>query len=152
MTNISLALSMLKSGQALKITPQGYSMCPFFVGGRDDVYLVPPKFPLKKGDIALFQRADGTYVIHRVYRIRKSENTTLYYMLGDNQTWIEGPILEPQIHAVTTQIMRKGKLIDCSSNKTYRFLSMLWLHMRPIRPLFINFWNRIKPAVHKIRS
>ncbi len=149
MTNIEQLLSILQEGQTLKITPQGHSMCPFFVGGRDDVYLEPASFPLKKGTIALFQRESGQYIIHRVYRIRRVNSETVYYMLGDNQTWIEGPITPAQIHAVTVRFMRKGKMIDCSKNYIYRFLSWLWMAIRPIRPIFIRFWIWIRPSVHK---
>lgn len=141
MTNILIALSALKEGQALKITPQGTSMCPFFYGGRDSVNVVVPQFPLKRGDIALYLRDNGTYVIHRIYKVKKTPTGTEYYMMGDNQNWIEGPLRESQIHAVTKSIVRKGKLIDCDTNKLYRFLSGLWLFVRPLRPFFIKIWN-----------
>lgn len=141
MTNISLALSALKEGQALKITPQGTSMCPFFYGGRDSVNVVVPSFPLKRGDIALYIRDDGTYVIHRVYKVKKEATGTSYYMMGDNQDWVEGPLKESQIHAVAASIIRKGKMIDCKRNMTYRFLSKLWLLLKPLRPFFIKLWN-----------
>ena len=149
MTNILILLSLLQEDQTLKISPQGYSMCPFFVGGRDDVYLKAAVFPLKKGDIALYQRDSGQYIIHRVYRIKNVNSNCEYYMLGDNQTWIEGPIHPSQIHAVTVKFTRKGKMIDCSSNKLYRFLSWIWMAIRPLRPIFIRFWIGIRPTVHK---
>ena len=141
MTNISIALAALNDGQVLKINPQGTSMCPFFYGGRDCVYVAVPQFPLKRGDIALFLRTDNTYVIHRVYKVKTKQGTREYYMMGDNQNFIEGPIDESQIHAVAKSIVRKGKIIDCKKNMLYRFCSKLWLILKPLRPLFISAWN-----------
>lgn len=153
MTNLSLILNILAENQTLKISPIGCSMCPFFLGGRDYVYLKRPTlFPLQRGDIALFQRKNGQYVIHRVHHIETTEFGRMYYMLGDNQTWLEGPIPEDEIQAITTQIMRKGKLIDCNTNKFYRFTSKLWLYIRPIRPIFIQLWIWIKPSLHKVQK
>ncbi len=144
MTNLSFTLNMLKENQTLKITPIGSSMCPFFYGGRDDVYLQRPKFPLKRGDIALFQREDGTHVLHRVHHIKHASGVCLYYMLGDNQTWLEGPVKESQILAKAVKILRKGKLIDCQKNYLYRIVASAWLVLRPVRPVFIHLWNKLR--------
>lgn len=136
-------LSMLEEDQTLKITPIGSSMCPFFYGGRDDVYLRRPHFPLKRGAIALFQREDGTQVIHRIHHIKCASGERLYYMLGDNQTWLEGPIAENEILAEATQIIRKGKLIDCQRNRLYRLTAAIWLILRPVRPPIMHLWNKL---------
>ena len=143
MTNLSLMLSMLEDNQTLKISPEGSSMCPFFFGGRDDVYLKQPHFPLKRGDIALFQREDGKQVIHRIHHLGKNADKRFYYMIGDNQTWIEGPIAEDEILAKATQIMRKGKLIDCQSNRLYRLTVAIWLILRPFRPKIMHLWSKL---------
>ncbi len=152
MMNISSLLNMLEEGQTIKISPIGCSMCPFFYGGRDDVFLRRPEFPLKRGEIALFRRKSGKYIIHRIHHVKRTPEGRVYYMLGDNQTWLEGPIPENAIQAVTVRIMRKGKLIDCRTNHFYRFLSLVWLYMRPIRPIFIKLWILIKPTIHKHRK
>lgn len=134
MTAIEQQINCLQPNQVLKITPNGFSMYPFFVGGRDDVYVAPPHFPLKRGEIALYLRDNGTYVIHRVYKVERIGKDYQYYMLGDQQTWIEGPLKQSQIHAVAVQIIRKGTPIDCGKNRTYRLLSKLWMLVRPLRP------------------
>ena len=48
---------------------KGTSMNPLFKMGRDRVYIEKPKSRLKKGDIALYNRADGSYILHRVYKV-----------------------------------------------------------------------------------
>lgn len=154
MTNLSLALSLLSDNQTLEISPNGYSMCPFFLGGRDTVYITQPSFPLKRGDIAVYKRnlaEDERYIIHRIHHLEQTTTGTLYYMLGDNQIQIEGPINESQIHGIALQIKRKGKLIDCKTNHFYRFTSKLWLLIRPIRPIFIRIWLTFMPSIHRMQ-
>ena len=132
---LPVLLSLLEDGQVTPITPIGSSMCPFFLGGRDTLYVCKAVFPLKKGDIALYQRKDGTYIVHRVHHIKKSAGEDLYFFLGDNQTWIEGPITQDHIYGVTAYFIRKGKKIDCTSSWKYNLLWRLWMVARPVRPV-----------------
>ena len=141
MTNLLSKINALKPGEFLSLTPKGFSMCPTFLGGRDQVYVTAPDFPLSKGDIAIFLRKDDTYVIHRVCKV-KSQNE--YYFLGDNQTKIEGPIFEEQIHGIVTHIVKKGKVIDCNKNFSYKLYSKLWLFFRPLRPFFRFCFNTFR--------
>lgn len=136
MTNIELALLNLSKDQTLKICPQGTSMCPTFLGGRDEVYLVPATFPVKCGEIALFLREDQTYVIHRVWKVIEKEGIRQYYMLGDNQTEIEGPINESQIHATAVSFTRKRRTVNCKKDIPYRIYVFLWMLVMPLRPFF----------------
>jgi phage repressor protein C with HTH and peptisase S24 domain len=49
------------------LTATGSSMEPFLKGGRDRVTLVPPGArPVRRGDVVLFQRDCGAFVLHRV--------------------------------------------------------------------------------------
>ena len=49
---------------------KGSSMVPFLHNG-DVVYLNLPERPAKRGDILLYLRPDGRYILHRVVRRRK---------------------------------------------------------------------------------
>lgn len=148
MTNLSKLLAQLQDNQSLKVTPKGTSMCPCFMGGRDTVYVKRPRYPLRRGDIALFFRDSGIYVIHRVSKVKSSGFENFYYMSGDNQNWIEGPIREEQIHGVTTHILRKGKLIDCQKNLIYRFYAWSWLFLHPVRLCMLVPYRKIKNFLH----
>ena len=55
-----------------KIPITGTSMNPYLVQGRDFVFIEKPVFPLEIGDIPLYRRDDGTFVLHRV--VGKNEN------------------------------------------------------------------------------
>ncbi|MBU7007240.1 S26 family signal peptidase [Phosphitispora fastidiosa] len=129
----------------MKIPFAGLSMYPLLAGGRDEVIIAAVSGRhLKRGDIVLYQRKDGTHVLHRIHHI----NDAAYYMLGDAQTWIEGPVREEEVLAVVTEIIRKEKSILCS-NSGYRFISELWLLLRPIRPQLIRIFAYL-PFLRKL--
>lgn len=120
---------ILESGKAVQIKPRGYSMYPVIVPGRDEV-IVQKEDPakLKRGDVALYRRDQSILVIHRICR----KNEKGYYMVGDNQTEIEGPLRPDQIKGKMVILIRNGKEIDVNS-LIYRIPCSIWLFMRPIR-------------------
>ena len=121
--------TLIKSGQSVQLYPQGYSMYPLLVPGRDEVILSPlPARPLRRGDVALYRRDTGILVLHRICRCKKDG----YYMVGDNQVQIEGPLRKEQLIGIMTGFVRKGKLFSVSS-PCYRILAGIWLAMRPLR-------------------
>jgi hypothetical protein len=105
------------------------SMYPFLKDGRDSVELSGCSFDtIKKGDIVLIKRITGTYVLHRVLKKQKD----CFYMIGDAQQWIEGPLSPAQLIAFVTRIKRKERIISCD-NPFYKFLVSLWLVAIPFR-------------------
>lgn len=141
----SALLPFLAEGHSLKLPLEGASMVPLLVGGRDEVLVeeVSGKI-LRRGDIVLYIRQDGTHVLHRIHHIYNNK----YFMLGDAQTWIEGPVNKEDILAAAVAVIRKGETITCSS-RGYRFISGLWLVMRPVRPLILKIIYQ-KPFLIKI--
>lgn len=136
----SAILPILDDGQNLKIPIKGLSMYPLLVGGRDEVLITTVLGKkLKRGDIVLYVREDGTHVLHRIHHLKNKK----YYMLGDAQTWIEGPIKEEDVLAVATSVIRKGKMISCSQYG-YRIIAGLWLLMRPLRPQLLRIVRVLK--------
>ena len=85
----------------------GSSMSPFLCHERDWIYFTRPDRALRRGDMVFYQRDTGQYVMHRIYQIRGEE----YYMLGDAQTCVEGPLRREQIFALIVQVKRKGKIL-----------------------------------------
>ena len=138
---LPLIMSALEDGQAFAVHPIGYSMFPFFSGNRDTLFLTKPVFPLHRGDIVLYRRTNGVFVVHRIHHITTDNSSSSYYMLGDNQTWIEGPLQESQIHGVVSSYVRKGRKIDCPANKWYNLLWRIWMLLRPCRPVFLKAWR-----------
>ena len=80
---------LLEDGKIIQIKPQGYSMYPLLLPGRDEVQIEKTDITkVKRGDVLLYRRQEGILVLHRVYRRTKDG----LYMVGDNQTEIEGPL------------------------------------------------------------
>lgn len=120
---------ILASGKTVQITPQGYSMYPLIVPGRDAVILQredPAK--LKRGDVVLYRRDGSILVLHRICRTDKKG----FYMTGDNQTEVEGPLRPDQIRGKMVALIRNGREINTDS-LGYRLPCFLWLFMRPVR-------------------
>ena len=120
---------LINEGKAVQIKPRGYSMYPLIVPGRDAVIVQKEDLSkLKRGDVALYRRDGSILVIHRICRISEKG----YYMVGDNQTEIEGPLRPDQIRGKMVALIRNGKELDVRLLR-YRIPCSIWLFMRPVR-------------------
>ena len=131
---------LIRQGNMVQIKPRGYSMYPLLIPGRDEV-LIEQMDPTdgKRGDVLLYRRDSGILVLHRVYRHTKEG----YFMVGDNQAEIEGPLREDQIKGKMIALIRKGKRIPVN-HPVYVAISRMWLRMRPFRPVISKIAHRIK--------
>lgn len=132
---------LLKDGNTVQTVINGYSMYPMLTPGRDSVILEPfgEKQP-RRGDVVLYRRDGSILVLHRIWRIRQDG----IYMVGDNQTQIEGPLRPDQIRGRLTAFTRKGKIISTGCI-FYRLYAFVWLWMRPFR-------HKVAVAVHFIKG
>lgn len=141
---------LLRGGETVEITPQGNSMHPLFESGRDRVTIEPvrevdgtvtstPSPLAKPGDVVLYRRPhEGILVLHRVYKRVRTDESYSYYMIGDNQLEVEGPLGEECILGVMTSFVRKGRF-HTVNNLWYRMFFGLWRVMTPIRGGVIKF-------------
>ena len=116
--------------ESLPLIISGNSMSPFLIHGRDTVYLSRLTRPAKRGDVLLYQRDNGTYILHRVYKIE--ENTLT--MVGDAQVILERGIRPEQVIAVMTSALRKGKR-QAPGCFWWDFFEKVWIRMLPLRRL-----------------
>ena len=65
--------SILEEGKEVPLVVTGNSMMPFLIDRRDQVLIKRIERPLKKGDIAFFQRENGQYILHRIHFMRKDK-------------------------------------------------------------------------------
>ena len=63
-----VVLESVNSGNDARIKISGFSMYPLVTNWRDSVLLTKADV-IKKGDVPLIKRDDGSYVLHRVVRI-----------------------------------------------------------------------------------
>ena len=78
--------------------------------------------------MVFFKRRNGQYIMHRIHHVKPDG----YYIVGDAQCMIEGPVEEEQIFAVVTKVIRKGKTIQ-PGDFWWEFFRHVWLHMIPLR-------------------
>ena len=60
----------LDGGKEFTLPVTGTSMLPLLVQGRDTVVLKKAELPLKKGDLPLYRRKDGTFILQRIVDVR----------------------------------------------------------------------------------
>lgn len=145
---------LLKEGNSIQLKPQGYSMYPLLIPGRDEVVVSPIEDikNLRRGQVVLYRRYkengdNDILVLHRIWRVKEQG----IFLVGDNQKEIEGPLQASQMLGIATTLYRKGKAIS-TKNIVYRFLTGVWLNMRPIRPMIsksVAFCKRVLGKVHK---
>lgn len=104
---------LLREGNAIQIKPQGYSMYPMFVPGRDEAVIAPVDVEkLRRGDVVLYRRENRLLVLHRLWKVRPEG----LYMVGDNQTEVEGPLGREQVLGILEAFVRKGRKISVHTN------------------------------------
>jgi hypothetical protein len=126
---MSMLRSLTEEGRDVSLLISGSSMAPFLVHHRDYILFGKPNRELKKGDMVFFQRLNGYYVMHRILRVRPEG----YYIVGDAQTDIEGPIRREQIFGLIKKVQRKGKWID-GHDFWWKFFEKIWINIVPLRP------------------
>lgn len=133
------------------ITVTGMSMYPFLREGQDKVELSKITFKqVKMGDIVLIKRNNGYYVLHRICRIKGD----CFFIVGDAQKIIEGPLEPGQLCAKVTAFSRNGKIIY-TENVILKLLVALWFLVMPARTFIINLYLKLAwllKAAHKIQK
>ena len=122
---------LISEGLSVPLTVTGNSMSPFLIHMRDTVYISLPVKPFERGDIVLYRRENGQYVMHRIHHIDKYGNL---YITGDAQTQIEGPVNQKCVVGEVFTVLRNGKQIGVS-DKIWKFYQKVWIRIVPIRPI-----------------
>lgn len=127
----------LRRGSAV-LSVTGNSMRPMLHYG-DAVRLVPPERPVRRGDVILYRRKNGRYVLHRVVRTGK----TSCVCCGDAQRTLERNVAKASILGVAEAFTRKGGWVDCNERR-YVLYWRIWLLLRPLRPLVFFGWHVLR--------
>ena len=130
---VNISMPLLEMGKEIKFTVVGNSMHPLLCNQRDKV-IVAKAGKVKKRDIILYRRQDGSYVLHRVV----GKGKLGFKLCGDDQIAIEYPVKREDVVAVMTSFERKGKIYS-KKCLWYRLYSFLWCLVLPIRPSVHNF-------------
>lgn len=130
---------LLAQGQSVQLSPQGYSMYPLFLPGRDQAVIAPLTRPPRRGDVVLYRREGSILVLHRVWRVKDGK----FYAVGDHQREVEGPLEMTCVRGVLAAVVREGRTFPVS-HPAYRLLAWGWLCLRPARLPLMAAAARIK--------
>lgn len=133
---IPVLKELVEEGRDVSLTISGNSMAPFLKDGRDIIVISPVKQRLKKGDMVFYQRKSGQFVMHRIHHVKQNG----YYLVGDAQDYIEGPVLREQIFGVVTSVRRKNKWIKPGS-LSWKFYSKVWIRLVPVRLVIFKIYG-----------
>ena len=127
------------SGGEFELYPKGTSMLPLILEGRDSVILSCLPDELTAGDVVLYRRDDGSYVLHRIIGC----DGGTYTMCGDNQYNAEPGIRRDQMIAFASAFIINGKRIEADSPENLRYIK----HRRSLKLRRIYL-----PVIHRLRS
>ena len=123
----ALMLPQLSQGGTVRLTVSGCSMHPMLRSRRDTVVLREDA-DLRKGDLILFRREDGSFVLHRIVRVKNADQ---WIVCGDNQ--YEPEIVErDQVLAKMTEFIRGGKTFR-AEHPGYKAYVAIWVWLFPVR-------------------
>ena len=131
-------LALLDETPAVPLVISGNSMSPFLVHGRDTVYLSKLTQPPRRGDMILYRRDNGAYVLHRVY-----EAGSTCTMVGDAQTLLERGIRPDQLLARVSAVCRKGKHLEKGSF-WWDFFEKVWIRSLSLRPVLVAAYCKLR--------
>lgn len=141
---VSVLKEIAESGKMVSLRIAGSSMSPFLVHGRDYIYFTRPDRELRAGDMVFYQRPNGQYVIHRICRVKADG----YYIIGDAQTEIEGPVRREQIFALVTRVKRRGKFLQ-PGDFWWEFFEHVWIRMIPLRRPAVRLYSALSRLLHR---
>ena len=128
---LPVILEKIKEGGSVKLKISGFSMYPLVASRRDSVLLTEAD-EIKKGDVPLFKRADGSYVLHRIVGIKDGA----YKVRGDYEQKIEYPVYPEQIVAKAKGFYRNERYINCEGFG-YKVYKMFWMNTAWLRPFML---------------
>lgn len=134
---VTVLKEMVDNGMEVSMIVTGTSMEPFLIHNRDRIYFKKPEGSLKNGDMVFFQRKTGEYVMHRIIKAGNKN----YYLAGDHQTCLEGPIEETQIFAKVVSVERAGIWLS-EENLSWKFYAVLWRRLFLLRKV-VNKLKRV---------
>ncbi len=97
---------LLKEGEAIGVSPKGRSMLPLMREGKTQVVIEPVDRDLIVGEMPIYMRKDGTYVLHRIVGMDEKN----YHIRGDNCVALE-IVPKTDVLGVVTELRLNGRLV-----------------------------------------
>ncbi len=122
---------------------EGDSMEPMLCAGRDTVLIVPPTFPLRRGDVPVY-RSRGHYTMHRILlKTRRG-----YIICGDNRVWPERGIRDTDIVGVLDAFYHDGTYVSVRDASYKKYVRRV-LRRYPFRLIAFIFQKGVQKITRK---
>ena len=122
-------------------TCRGVSMLPLLRQQKELFTITKRQRRCKKYDVALYKRADGAYVLHRIIKVLPDG----YVFLGDNCLNKEYGITDQDVLGVMTSFVRDGKEYAADAGGCLLY-AKVWYMLYPVRRL----WKLLKLKIRRI--
>ena len=136
----------LEKGGRSSLLVTGISMYPILRHRRDTVELVKPE-RLRRGDLVLYQRDSGQYILHRIITRPKDG---AFICSGDNQ-WVAEQVRSQQVIALVDTYLRDGKRI-CAHSLGCRLYVWVWVGLFPVRRPLLWLRRRLGRIRYQLRK
>ena len=135
---VTVLKELVEEGHQVSLLISGSSMSPFLIHHRDTFYFQKPDRQLRVGDMVFYRRRNGKYVMHRICKIKPEG----FYMVGDAQNEIEGPLQREQIFGLVTAVNRKGRLLQ-PGDFWWEFFARVWPRIIPLRGIVSRIYRKL---------
>ena len=108
---------------------KGTSMLPMLRESRDAVRIMPVKEELEVGDIPLYRKPNGQYVLHRIVGVEENR----YIIRGDNCTELEN-VPKKWVVGVAKEFFRSGEYVPESDPGYRAYVETVLAEGKPLIP------------------
>lgn len=129
---------VIRFGGKIRLTVTGMSMYPLMRNRLDSVLLKKIR-EIKKYDILLYTRENGSYVLHRAVKVKEKTVD----IIGDGECKIEENVPKERIIAVVDEIKRGNRIIKTDSF-LYKLYCRIWTLFIPFRVRMLNRYIEIR--------
>lgn len=143
----------LEKNGAIAFVPGGNSMWPILKNKSQSVIILPKTEKLKRFDVALYQRDNGTYVLHRVMQPTEYG----YVMCGDSQFTLE-KVREEAVFGVMTSFYRGKNSIEVTDKEYIKEVEDWYGNERRRKRKINNFFfkqkikNKIRGVFRRVKN
>ncbi len=120
---------------------KGTSMLPMLREACDAVRILPVKEELKVGDVPLYRKPNGQYVLHRIVGVEAKR----YIIRGDNCTALEN-VPKRWVVGVASGFFRDGEYISESDPEYRKYVDKVLAAGKPLIPQELNYLLKLYAA------
>lgn len=131
--------TLLKDG--FIVTPvKGTSMMPMLDARTDKAVIEQFSGKLIRGDVVLYKRKDGAYVLHRL--VKKGKHGLVF--CGDNHFALEYGITYDMCLGVLKGYFRGENYVDLKKSRKYKFYKAFYANRRILKKLLYHILKKRK--------